>query len=219
MKRFIAGVGVVSCGAVVVALAAAAPASADPAPTLPSAFVTEVVDGDSVRVVDVTRGAITVRIAGADAPELNECYGPQSRDFTRSALERQLVAVIVDPSLGGADASGELPAYIVRVDGWNHNVEATRAGAARASGEVSRSAEIRDAENGARQVGAGLWSANCGTPAQQPRPQAAPQPSGVYYENCDDARARGAAPVLRGQPGYRAGLDRDNDGVGCEPTR
>ena len=36
------------------------------------------------------------------------------------------------------------------------------------------------------------------------------------YENCDDARAQGAAPVLAGQPGYRAGLDSDDDGVGCE---
>lgn len=41
-------------------------------------------------------------------------------------------------------------------------------------------------------------------------------PTAVYYENCDDARSRGAAPVLRGDPGYRAGLDRDGDGVGCE---
>ena len=38
----------------------------------------------------------------------------------------------------------------------------------------------------------------------------------VYYQNCDDARAKGAAPVYRGQPGYRAGLDSDNDGIGCE---
>jgi TolA-binding protein len=38
----------------------------------------------------------------------------------------------------------------------------------------------------------------------------------VYYENCDAARAAGAAPVRRGDPGYAPHLDRDNDGVGCE---
>jgi hypothetical protein len=38
----------------------------------------------------------------------------------------------------------------------------------------------------------------------------------VSYANCDDARARGAAPVLSGQPGYRPGLDSDSDGIGCE---
>src|SRR5207302_1787123 len=30
------------------------------------------------------------------------------------------------------------------------------------------------------------------------------------------ANAAGAAPLLRGEPGYRAGLDRDGDGVACE---
>jgi cytoskeletal protein RodZ len=40
--------------------------------------------------------------------------------------------------------------------------------------------------------------------------------SGVYYANCTDARAAGAAPLTRGQPGYRDGLDRDHDGVACE---
>lgn len=38
----------------------------------------------------------------------------------------------------------------------------------------------------------------------------------AYYANCDAARAAGAAPVLRGEPGYRSGLDRDDDGIGCE---
>jgi hypothetical protein len=45
--------------------------------------------------------------------------------------------------------------------------------------------------------------------------KAAPPPA-VYYKNCDDVRAHGAAPLYRGQPGYRAGLDRDGDGVACE---
>jgi hypothetical protein len=38
----------------------------------------------------------------------------------------------------------------------------------------------------------------------------------VYYANCTDAKAAHAAPLYRGQPGYRAALDRDNDGVACE---
>jgi len=38
----------------------------------------------------------------------------------------------------------------------------------------------------------------------------------AYYENCDAARAAGAAPVRRGDPGYGPHLDRDGDGVGCE---
>ncbi|WP_033924038.1 excalibur calcium-binding domain-containing protein [Sphingomonas sp. 35-24ZXX] len=38
----------------------------------------------------------------------------------------------------------------------------------------------------------------------------------VYWRNCSHARAVGAAPVRVGDPGYRAGLDRDGDGIGCE---
>ncbi|MCZ9884553.1 excalibur calcium-binding domain-containing protein [Arthrobacter sp. B2a2-09] len=56
--------------------------------------------------------------------------------------------------------------------------------------------------------------------AQQDQAQArqVPQapPSSVYYANCTAARAAGAAPIYRGQPGYRPALDRDNDGIACE---
>lgn len=39
----------------------------------------------------------------------------------------------------------------------------------------------------------------------------------VHYRNCDAARAAGAAPLYRGDPGYRPKLDRDRDGIACEP--
>lgn len=40
--------------------------------------------------------------------------------------------------------------------------------------------------------------------------------TGVYYQNCTAAKAAGAAPVYRGDPGYGGHLDRDGDGIGCE---
>jgi len=39
----------------------------------------------------------------------------------------------------------------------------------------------------------------------------------VYYANCDAVEAAGKAPLSAGQPGYRRALDRDGDGVACEP--
>jgi hypothetical protein len=39
---------------------------------------------------------------------------------------------------------------------------------------------------------------------------------GGAFRNCTAARAAGAAPVRRGDPGYGSHLDRDGDGVGCE---
>ena len=44
-------------------------------------------------------------------------------------------------------------------------------------------------------------------------------PTAGAYRNCAEARAAGAAPIRRGDPGYGPHLDRDNDGIGCEPYR
>jgi len=60
-------------------------------------------------------------------------------------------------------------------------------------------------------------------PANQLAPSgyAAPNGSrvGRAFANCAEARAAGAAPVRRGEPGYGTHLDRDNDGIGCEPYK
>ncbi|WP_344382845.1 GmrSD restriction endonuclease domain-containing protein [Georgenia ruanii] len=53
-------------------------------------------------------------------------------------------------------------------------------------------------------------------PAPTSGPAPAPAPADVPYANCAAARAAGAAPVHRGDPGYGKHLDRDGDGVGCE---
>ncbi|GAA1661837.1 hypothetical protein GCM10010977_23970 [Citricoccus zhacaiensis] len=52
--------------------------------------------------------------------------------------------------------------------------------------------------------------------APAPAPEPARAPASAYYANCSEARAAGAAPVYRGDPGYSKKLDRDGDGVGCE---
>lgn len=42
-----------------------------------------------------------------------------------------------------------------------------------------------------------------------------PQP-GDSWGGCNDARAAGTAPIYRWEPGYRANMDGDGDGVACE---
>ena len=39
----------------------------------------------------------------------------------------------------------------------------------------------------------------------------------VYYSNCSEARENGAESIEEGEPGYREELDRDGDGIACEP--
>jgi len=43
--------------------------------------------------------------------------------------------------------------------------------------------------------------------------------SSVYYAGCNEVRALGKAPLYAGQPGYREGMDGDDDGIACEPHR
>lgn len=40
--------------------------------------------------------------------------------------------------------------------------------------------------------------------------------SGAYYQDCDAARAAGAALLKRGEPGYRKELDPNGNGVACD---
>ncbi len=56
---------------------------------------------------------------------------------------------------------------------------------------------------------------------EEPRRTYAPRvaSSAVYYSGCNAVRAAGAAPLRRGEPGYRPEMDGDNDGIACEPHR
>jgi len=52
-----------------------------------------------------------------------------------------------------------------------------------------------------------------------PKRQAQKPASSWSYRNCREARAAGAAPLYRGQPGYGSHMDGDSDGIACEPHR
>jgi len=59
-----------------------------------------------------------------------------------------------------------------------------------------------------------------GTPLGSTKPHTTPappiNPDDVYFANCAQARKANAAPIKKGDPGYREQLDRDLDGVACE---
>jgi hypothetical protein len=60
-------------------------------------------------------------------------------------------------------------------------------------------------------------AASTGPSSPKPTVNGGPPTTGaVYYANCAAARAAGAAPVHRGEPGYRTALDGDGDGLACE---
>ncbi|GJF09623.1 hypothetical protein NGTWS0302_24230 [Mycolicibacterium cyprinidarum] len=196
-------------------------ATADPVDT--TAVVLKVVDGDTIDIQDDNRGRLRIRVLGIDTPETKKpgytigCWGPQATQFASDTLLGQRVAFIADPTQDRTDHYGRTLAYLVKGDGWNYSVEAARAGTAHAytydNNPVEKYAEIAAAEQEAKAAGRGLW----GPPCYGDTVSTAADLAGVYYDTCAAVRAAGAAPLLAGQQGYRSGLDRDGDGVACEP--
>jgi uncharacterized protein YraI len=76
---------------------------------------------------------------------------------------------------------------------------------------LSESSDQRNSSSHTRPTSLGLISDP--TPSRKVRRHRA---LAVYYRNCSEARAAGAAPVYASDPGYAPRLDRDGDGVGCE---
>ena len=87
-------------------------------------------------------------------------------------------------------------------------VAAQEAAAAKAAADET----ARVAAEQAAQQAAQEQAAQEQAPPIQPLVEA-PAP---YYANCAAARAAGAAPLYRDQPGYRSKMDGDGDGVACE---
>lgn len=195
----------------------------------PQYTVTEVRSGDSLVVSDGTRST-TITVAGIDAPDLAaaQCWAAEAQRFAVDTLVGQKV------DFGATPVTGATVPRLVLADGRDFAVLATAAGAVRAAAGTA-SAAIKEAEAAAKQAGLGLWGSPCLgelvapppvqplVPAPPPAPAPPASPTGepepapdVYFANCDAARAAGAAPLYRGEPGYRAGLDRDGDGVACE---
>lgn len=94
---------------------------------------------------------------------------------------------------------------------------ADQAAAAKAAADKAAADQAAAAKAAADQAAAQQAAQQQAAKQQVQAPVApAPAPAAAYYANCTDARNKGAAPIYAGQPGYRAALDRDNDGVACE---
>ena len=213
-----------------------------PAPPTPSPMlgalvgmgvVSNIVDGDTVDVLDDTGRRVRVRVLGIDTPETKDpdqpvqCWGLEATAFAERTLLERRVALYTDPTQADRDRYGRLLAYVVLVDSQaNYSVLAAAAGAARSyvfdGRPVTLHAEIAAAEDRARAAGIGLWGPPCNgvvNASASPAETSGPGADAVYYPNCAAVRAAGKAPLHAGEPGYRVGLDGDRDGVACESSR
>ncbi|MFJ6670167.1 thermonuclease family protein [Actinosynnema sp. NPDC091369] len=181
--------------------------------TPPPVTVAEVVDGRTITV----SGGGRVQLAGLAQP--GECWSAAAVDFLKTASAGKDLRVV--------------GATVLLPDGVDLAVHAVGKGMARV--EATATAALVSAQEAAKAAGLGLWGAPCAgadivapppppPPAPKPTydpPPPAPQPVqpapvDTYYANCDAVRAAGKAPLYAGQPGYRAALDRNKDGVACE---
>jgi hypothetical protein len=184
-----------------------------------------------------------VALSNAWQTGAQQLTGAQRQDFANDPLNLQAVSGPVNDAKGDGDAATWLPPHVgyrcryvsrqiqvkARYGLWVVPAErdamarvlagcgtspaTTPAPAAATTGGASTgAASTGPASTGAASTGAASTAA--ATPAAQP--PAAATPGNAYYPNCAAARAAGAAPLYRGQPGYRAQMDGDGDGIACE---
>lgn len=206
--------------------------------------VTQVVDGDTVKA-RIDGQEQSIRIIGIDAPESTtqkECYGPESSAKAKEFLGGKWIKIKADKTQDDKDKYGRLLRYVYFDQGTDfakRMIEEGHAYEYTYSVAYKNQALYKSMQDSAKGASRGLWSAEtcsgqkvkpapaatipvpAATPAPRqptpaPTPTPAPAPSSVYYANCDEARAAGVAPIYQGQPGYRAGLDRDKDGIACD---
>ena len=190
--------------------------------------VTEVVDGDTVRVRLAGGTSERVRLIGIDAAERGDCFASAATArATQLALSKPVV-LRGDRTQDTRDRYGRLLAYVWLPGGRDLGYQLVAGGFAKVyvyRVPFERLAPYRTAESRARSAPAGAWKA-CGTtirpvvpappaPATGCHPSYTPCLPIVADLDCADVRALGVAPVrVTGSDPYR--LDGDGDGFGCE---
>ncbi|MBW3707144.1 calcium-binding protein [Streptomyces griseus] len=122
------------------------------------------------------------------------------------------VRIDTEPENGSASVSGTTVTYTAR-DGYAGEDSLTYEVLVKGTEVPAATAVVRITVTAA----ASDTSPNPASNVSGSAPGSADSAPAAYYENCDAARAAGAAPVEEGDPGYAPHRDRDGDGVGCEP--
>ncbi len=200
------------------------PAGAQPA------TVERIIDGDTIAVRAAQAGPVlrsisqaTVRLLEIDTPETVkpntpvECLGKEASAYTAQLLPVGSRVWLV-PDRERTDQYGRYLLYAWTDNGTFVNQQIIEAGFGKAVLYPPNDAyieQLRAAEKTAKSAKRGVW----GGCESRPTPQSRTTPTGRRYDSCSEVRAAGKAPLRRGQPGYGSHLDRDGDGVACEPTR
>jgi micrococcal nuclease len=129
--------------------------------------VISVVDGDTIKI-ETSEGNLTVRVIGIDTPETVHPFKPlesggyEASNRAKELLEGQIVTIHYDPDPkhGKWDKYERLLAYLDLPDGRDFGLVMITEGRAKAYPKYpfSRQELYLEAENVARQNGAGIWA-------------------------------------------------------------
>ncbi|WP_103355102.1 thermonuclease family protein [Amycolatopsis sp. CA-128772] len=218
-------------------------ATPTPTPVVVTYTVAGVTDGATVVVNGSDGSSRTVHVLGVTAPAAGTgCYAAESLGWATTALSGKAVKLGAETAQGIALtlADGQDYATTAIQQGYL-KYAATAALPALADVETAAKQAVSGLwgppckgtiDAPAPVVPPAPKPTQAPTQAPAPATKAAPKPPPVvrttedapapepdhsaYYANCSAAKAAGAAPLHRGEPGYRPALDRDGDGVACE---
>ena len=130
--------------------------------------ITHINDGDTI-VVDIDGKKETIRLIGADTPEVKDprkpvqCFGEAASAHTKQLLTGKSVRLVSDPLDSDRDKYGRLLRYVLLPDGTDYNASLIRDGYgfAYVVFPYQKIDEYRKLEHEARLANRGLW-AGCG---------------------------------------------------------
>lgn len=173
------------------------------------------VDGDTIRV----RGGADIRVIGIDTPERGQCGYDRATRFTARFIADGF-RLRKSATTDNRDHYDRKLRYVRNAAGRDLGARLIRRGLGVARYDSTDGYEWHRKQRryhrlDARQANVcGFDPVGSGSGGN--RDSGGRSPSGGAFANCTEARAAGAAPVLRGEPGYGPHLDGDGDGIGCE---
>jgi endonuclease YncB( thermonuclease family) len=204
-------------------------------PTVALVMTAEVVDGDTINMSDGS----TVRLIGIDTPERGQCGYEESSAALFQLIVGQSIT-LVPGARDDVDRYGRLLRY-VEANGVDLDLKMIESGhaIARYDGRDGYGVHPRQDAYVAADDLTPSTNACAATPVVVVPVAVVPlavvplavvplavvplavvpvvtPPTAVYYQNCTEVRAAGAAPIHAGDPGWQTKFDRDGDGIGCE---
>lgn len=117
--------------------------------------VSSVTDGDTI----VVRDDVVIRLIGIDAPEKDECFADESKEFLKQLLD-ETIEIRFDDTQGDKDTYDRVLGYVFLEDGTNINLVMVENGYAREYTHMypyEFQEEFLNAEEKAKEEKRGLW--------------------------------------------------------------